>query len=51
MYPEKIFYEPAALNYELGKFLKRKYKEKPWIAVENHNNIEQLRTNPNQEFG
>jgi spore photoproduct lyase len=51
LYPEKIFYEPAALNYELGKYLKRKYSEKPWIPIESHNNIEQLRTNPNKEFG
>ncbi len=50
MYPDKIFYEPAALNYELGKYLKCLFKEVPWVPIENHNNIEQLRKNPNSEF-
>jgi spore photoproduct lyase len=50
MYPEKIFYEPAIVNYELGKYLIKKYHDKPWIPIENHNNIEELRKNPNKEF-
>lgn len=50
MHPQKIFYEPDILNYELGKKLKDKYENIPWIEIENHNNIEQLRTNSNQEF-
>lgn len=50
MFPDKIFYEPSALNYELGSYLKEKYKDKAWISIENHNNIEQLRTNSNKEF-
>ena len=50
MFPDKIFYEPAALDYELGKFLKDKYQETQWIPIESHNNIEQLRKNPNSEF-
>lgn len=50
MYPDKIFYEPAALNYELGKYLKSKYGSVPWLPIKNHNNIEQLRKNPNKEF-
>jgi DNA repair photolyase len=50
MFPEQIFYEPPALTYELGKQLKEKYGEIPWIPIENHNNIESLRKNPNTEF-
>jgi spore photoproduct lyase len=38
------------MEYELGKFLKDKFKHVPWIEIENHNNIEQLRSNPNTEF-
>jgi spore photoproduct lyase len=48
--PTKIFYEPAALEYELGKFLKDKFPDVPWVEIENHNNIEQLRSNSNKEF-
>lgn len=50
MYPDKVFYEPAVLNYELGKELQNKFLQAPWIPIENHNNIEQLRTKQNQEF-
>lgn len=50
MFPEKIFYEPAALTYELGKVLKEKFQEIEWIPIESHNNIEQLRKNSNKEF-
>ena len=50
MYPDKIYYEPAALDYELGKKLKDKFSDIPWIEIESHNNIEQLRANPNREF-
>ncbi len=48
--PTKIFYEPASLDYELGRKLKEKFVDVPWFPIENHNNIEQLRNNPNQEF-
>lgn len=47
---EKIFYEPKALDYELGKLLKKQYESSEWIPIENHNNIESLRQNPNTEF-
>ncbi len=50
MFPEQIFYEPPALEYDLGKELKEKYSEIPWIPIESHNNIEELRKNPNKEF-
>lgn len=50
MFPNRIYYEPAALEYELGKNLKEKFSEIPWVEIENHNNIEQLRSNSNKEF-
>lgn len=50
MYPDKVFYEPAILNYELGKQLKEKFINVPWLPIESHNNIEELRSNPNKEF-
>jgi spore photoproduct lyase len=50
LYPDKIFYEPAVLGYELGRKLKEKYKNVPWLPIESHNNIGQLRRNPNKEF-
>lgn len=50
MRPDKVFFEPESLNYELGKQLKEKFKNVPWIPIESHNNIEQLRKNPNSEF-
>jgi hypothetical protein len=50
LYPEKVFYEPAILTYELGKQLKTKFENIPWIPIESHNNIEELRKNPNRKF-
>lgn len=48
--PKKIYYEPRALEYDLGKFLKDKYANIPWISIENHNNIPYFRNKPNSEF-
>lgn len=50
MFPDKIYYEPGILDYTLGQQLKEKYKEKPWIPIQSHNNIEELRSNPNSSF-
>lgn len=50
MFPEQVFYEPAALSYPLGQQLRQKYGNVPWHPIENHNNIQQLRTNPNTAF-
>lgn len=51
MFPDKIFYEPSVAGYELGRYLKEKYRDKTWIPIENHNNIEQLQKSSNSEFG
>jgi spore photoproduct lyase len=50
LYPDKVFYEPAILNYELGKQLKEKFKNVPWLPIKSHNNIKELSSNPNKEF-
>ncbi len=47
---DKIYYEPDSLNYELGQKIQEKYSMVPWIPIDNHNNIEELRKNPNTEF-
>lgn len=50
MFPEQIYYEPLALEYELGRKLKEKYDGIPWVPIESHNKIDALRRNPNKEF-
>ena len=50
MFPDKIYYEPASLDYELGGFLKKKYNAIPWIPIESHNKIDELRKSPNKDF-
>lgn len=50
MFPEKIYYEPATLNYTLGEYLKEKYNDREWIEIENHNNIPMMRSKDNAEF-
>ncbi len=48
--PNTIYYEEAALNYELGQMLHKKYENLEWIKIENHNNIPVLRQKANSEF-
>lgn len=50
MFPDKIYYEPEIKDYELGRMLTEKYKDKEWIEIESHNNIEELRKSENKEF-
>lgn len=50
MFPAKIYYEPAVLEYELGRELKSKYPQIPWIEIESHNRIEELTSRSNKEF-
>lgn len=50
--PKGVYYEKSAENYELGKRLLKQYMENgvPCVEIENHNNIEEMRTKPNSEF-
>jgi spore photoproduct lyase len=50
MFPEQVYYEPAALSYELGKQLREKYADVPWIPIESHNSVESLQARPNSDF-
>ena len=50
MRPTQIYYESNIEQYPLGKELKVKFSDIPWIPIENHNNIEELRTKENSEF-
>lgn len=47
---DSVYYEPAALNYPLGRYLREKYDSLPWIEIQNHNNIPQLRSASNRDF-
>ena len=50
--PKGVYYEKDAENYELGKRLLNQYKKNgvPCYEIENHNNIEEMRTKQNSEF-
>lgn len=50
MFPKKIYYEPKALDFELGQRLKDKYTDVEWIPIKSHNNIEELRNRSNSDF-
>ena len=50
--PKVVYYEPKVREYKLGKELLENYEKQgvKLIEIENHNNIEELRKNPNSEF-
>ncbi len=50
--PKAVYYEPKVREYELGKRLLKEYEEEkiPMYEIENHNNIEEMRTKQNREF-
>ena len=50
MNPDKVFFEPAALKYELGKELRERFCDIPWVAIQSHNKIDELRAKSNREF-
>lgn len=50
MFPDAVYYEPRALEYELGQKLREKFGGVRWVPIENHNNIEELRACSNREF-
>lgn len=47
---DAVYYEPAALNYELGRMLQKKYAALPWIEIESHNHIPELAASENRDF-
>lgn len=48
---DAVYYEPESLSYTLGKQLKETFGDLPWIPIENHNSIREMREKPNSEFG
>ena len=50
--PNLILYEEDIKNYELGRELLDKYSKYniEMRTIENHNNIEEMRNNPNKNF-
>lgn len=50
MNPKIVYYEEESLKYNLGKELKDKFQDAEWIKIDSHNNIPELRANPNSEF-
>jgi len=45
-----VYYEPNALNYELGQMLRDKYASLPWVETESHNRIPELSAADNRDF-
>jgi len=49
-FPDAVYYEPETLKYPLGRLMREKYGDKPWIEVESHNSIPELQKSRNREF-
>ncbi|WP_099467521.1 SPL family radical SAM protein [Konateibacter massiliensis] len=47
---DAVYYEPAALDYDLGQMLQRKYANLPWRQIENHNRITEMTSADNRDF-
>lgn len=47
---DAVYYEPAALEYPMGKMLKGKFCGLEWIPIESHNRIPQMQQRPNKDF-
>ncbi len=45
-----VYYEPDALNYELGRILRHKYSNLEWVEIENHNRIPEMTASANRDF-
>ena len=49
-FPDIIYYEPNAMNFDLGKLLHDRYSSAKWVEIESHNNIPELRSASNSAF-
>jgi spore photoproduct lyase len=47
---DTVYYEPNALDYELGQMLRGKYANLPWVQIWNHNRIPELTAADNRDF-
>ena len=50
MHFDAVYYEPGAMDYELGKMLRVEYANLPWKEIENHNHIPELSAADNRDF-
>ena len=48
--PKKIYYEKKIEDYELGRELLKKYEDIPKVIIDNHNNIQEMRSKQNSDF-
>ena len=47
----EVYYEPDIVNYQLGRELRERFKDLPWIPIESHNRSPEMQEKPNKEFG
>ncbi|HML48342.1 MAG TPA: spore photoproduct lyase [Clostridia bacterium] len=47
---DAVYYEPAALTYELGKQLRQQYADLPWREIQSHNRIPEFSAAQNRDF-
>lgn len=47
---DAVYYEPDTLSYELGKMLRARYSNLPWVEIESHNRIPELTAADNRDF-
>ena len=47
---DAVYFEPNALNYELGKMLRQTFTQLPWIPIQSHNRIPELTAAHNRDF-
>ena len=47
---DAVYYEPDIFNYVLGRTLRQKYQNLPWVPIENHNRIPELTAAENRDF-
>ena len=47
---DTVYFENNALNYQLGQTLRKKYKNLPWVQIENHNRIPEFTAANNRDF-
>ena len=48
---ESVYYEPESLSYTLGRELQQQFAHLPWIPIDSHNAIPEMREKPNSQFG
>jgi spore photoproduct lyase len=50
VFPQAVYYEPAALDYPLGASLREKYADRDWLPISSHNSIQEMQQKKNSEF-